>query len=69
MKSRKCSKIEVHQVLARVLRKPRANIERKKIKKMKKVKLEAVVTMRKNWQILNNLCNLCFVVFLRKEIS
>ena len=48
MKPYKCSKTEVHRVLAKVLRNaPAKNPKKKKTKKMKKVKLEAVATMRK----------------------
>ena len=47
MKSYKCSKTEVHRVFAKVLRNAPAKIQRKKTKKMKKEKLEAVATMRK----------------------
>ena len=47
MKSFKCSKTEVHQVLAKVSRNAPAKIQGKKTKNMKKVKLEAVVTIRK----------------------
>ena len=59
MKSHKCSKTEVHRVLAKVLRNTPSKILQKKTKKMKEAKLEAVATMRKTWQILSNLCSAC----------
>ena len=34
---------------------------------MKKEKLEAVATMRKTWQILSNLCNLCLLFSFEKS--
>ena len=47
MKSRKCNKTGVHPVLAKDLRNPPAKIQRKRTKRMKKVKQEVVATMRK----------------------
>ena len=56
MKSYKCSKTEVHRLLAKGLRNSTAKVQRKKNKKQtaeiekkktKKAKLEAVATMRK----------------------
>ena len=61
MKSCKRSKTEVHQVLAKVLRKAPAKIHRKNQRKIKKAKLEAVWTMRKTWQILSYLSNMCLL--------
>ena len=47
MKSCKCNKTEVHRVLAKDLRNPPAKIQRKRTKRIKKVKQEVVATMRK----------------------
>ena len=47
MTSYKCSKTEVYRVFAKSLRNAQAKIQRKKTKKIKKGKLEAVATMRK----------------------
>ena len=66
MKSCKCSKTEMHRVLAKVLRNAPAKIQRKNQRKIKKAKLEAVWTMRKTWQILSNLSNLCLLFSCEK---
>ena len=47
MTSHKYSKAEMHRVLAKVLRNAAAKIQRKKTKKMKKAKLQAIAMMRK----------------------
>ena len=69
MTPHKYSKTEMHRVLAKVLRNAAAKIQRKKTKKMKKAKLQAIAMMRKTWQILSNLCNLCLLFSYEKETS
>ena len=68
-----CSKVKVHQILAKGLRNVPEKIQRKKqtieveTKMMKKAKLQVVATINKTWQILNNRCNLCFNFSCKKK--
>ena len=70
MKSHKCSKTGAPGTRQSTSKNPKkknapAKITSKNPKKKKKedqkVKLEAVATLRKTWQILSSLCNLCFL--------
>ena len=60
MKSHKCSKTGAPGTRQSFKKRTSKNPKKKK-KEDQKVKLEAVATLRKTWQILSSLCNLCFL--------